>query len=78
MERLDRTTAQRVRAAILRHAETEYGDVIRLQGTSEPVFRLRGGDYCVLFHFEPPAANDRDRRESMVIERVLHRRDAYR
>ena len=35
--------------AIRRFAETGPDDVMKLQGSYSPEFRLRGGDYCVRF-----------------------------
>jgi mRNA-degrading endonuclease RelE of RelBE toxin-antitoxin system len=78
LRRLDRTAAERVRNAVVRYAETDHGAVIRLQGADPPAWRLRVGDYRVLFHFEDTAAEDKDRRQWMMVEQVLHRREAYR
>jgi mRNA-degrading endonuclease RelE of RelBE toxin-antitoxin system len=66
---LDRGIARRIRAGILRYAETETGDVIRLLGEGR-VFRLRGGDWRVLF--------ENLKADQIRVMRVLHRSQAYR
>jgi mRNA interferase RelE/StbE len=50
-ECLDRRARERVVTAVERFAETEHGDVKRLQGVDPPAWRLRVGDYRVLFEF---------------------------
>ncbi len=52
LRRLDRTATERVRNAVLRYAESDLGAVVRLQGVNPPAWRLRVGDYWVLFHYE--------------------------
>ncbi|MHB8576940.1 MAG: type II toxin-antitoxin system RelE family toxin [Dehalococcoidia bacterium] len=78
LRRLDPTVADRVRRAILHYAETERGDVRHLVNSVPPTWRLRVGDYRVRFTVEPASADDNDRREWLMIEHVLHRREAYR
>jgi mRNA interferase RelE/StbE len=66
---LDRSIARRV-AQKLRSIETEgriVGDVKRLTGDS-PRFRLRVGDYRVLFRIDA---------DTMNVYRIAHRREAY-
>lgn len=47
-----------------------YGNTIkRLQGTAEPLYRLRVGDYRVIFHLEGTRVR---------VEQVVHRRDLDR
>jgi len=47
-----------------------YGNTIkRLQGTTEPLYRLRVGDYRVIFHLEGTRVR---------VEQVVHRRDLDR
>ena len=65
---LDRQVNQRVRAAIERLAAGD-GDVRRLAGIAPPLFRLRIGDWRVLFRYDGVA---------IVILRVLPRDKAYR
>ncbi len=48
---MDRQVAERVRTAVRRLAETQYGDVIRLTST-EPEWRLRVGDWRVRFVYD--------------------------
>lgn len=65
---LDPNVARRVIAAVSRYVENGHGDVKRLAG-SEGEYRLRVGDYRVRFTLPPGG---------MHVERVLHRREAYR
>jgi mRNA interferase RelE/StbE len=68
VRRLDRDTAMRILSALHRFAETGQGDVKRLKGQTEEL-RLRVGDYRVRFIEES---------DSLHINRVLHRKEAYR
>ncbi|MEX0774259.1 MAG: type II toxin-antitoxin system RelE/ParE family toxin [Phycisphaeraceae bacterium] len=67
LERLPRPLAQRVIAKIEAMREDLHGDVKRLTNFS-PEYRLRVGDYRVLFDLES---------SNVIIYRVIHRRDAY-
>jgi len=69
MRRLDRDSADRVREAVNRFAATGQGDVRKLAGGGDE-YRLRVGDYRVRFTYQE--------RTTMVVLRVLHRREAYR
>ena len=69
IRRLDRDTAMRIFAALLRFAETGEGDIKKLQGESGEL-RLRVGDYRVRFTEEPD--------DTLRIHFVRHRKDAYR
>ena len=66
---LDRPTAMRVFEGVLRFARTGSGDVNALHGDTAGAFRLRLGDYRVLFTLEDDA---------MRIFGVRHRSEAYR
>jgi len=66
---IDQMTALRILRALAQFAATEEGDVKRLQGIDPPEFRLRVGDYRLLFHELPGA---------IEIVSVKHRREAYR
>ena len=66
---LDRPTAMRLFEGILRFAQTGSGDVNALHGDLAGAFRLRLGDYRVLFTLEEDA---------MRIFGVRHRSQAYR
>jgi mRNA interferase RelE/StbE len=68
--RQDQRTAQRIVDAVNRLAEHNIGDVRKLAGGSGE-YRLRVGDWRVLFAFE-------DAGQTLLILRVLNRRDAYR
>ena len=64
------------RLRILRRIKTlegnplPYGNTIkRLRGTTEPLYRLRVGDYRVIFHLEETKVR---------VEQVVHRRDLDR
>jgi mRNA interferase RelE/StbE len=66
---LDQPTAMRLFEGILRFARTGAGDVNTLHGDLAGAFRLRLGDYRVLFNLEE---------EVMRIFGVRHRSKAYR
>jgi len=66
---IDRDTAMRIFDGILRFASTGSGDVTSLHGDMAGAFRLRLGDYRVLFGF---------RLGSMQVFGVRHRSEAYR
>lgn len=66
---LDRSTAMRIFEGLLHFAGTGAGDVRALHGDLAGAFRLRLGDYRVLFTLE----ND-----VMRIFGVRHRSEAYR
>jgi mRNA interferase RelE/StbE len=65
---LDRTVRQRVQSAIERLASND-GDVRKLVGIDPPVFRVRVGDWRVLFGYAG---------HTIVIRRILPRDKAYR
>lgn len=52
LRRLDRQVADRVLVAIERYAETAQGDVRVLTGVTPPTWRLRVGDWRVLFEYQ--------------------------
>ena len=68
VRRLDRATAMRVFEGILHYARSGAGDVQPLQGEWIRCFRLRIGDYRVLFTLE---------QDAMRIFGVRHRSRAY-
>lgn len=68
VRRLDRPTAMRVFEGVLHFARTGSGDLAGLQGRFAGSFRLRVGDYRVLFKFE---------QQTMSIFAVHHRSSAY-
>ena len=49
--RLDRKTRERIIAAVERLAATEQGDVKRLTNVRPPEWRLRVGDWRIIFAF---------------------------
>jgi mRNA interferase RelE/StbE len=69
VRRLDRNAAMRLFAGILHYALTGGGDVKPLHGDMAGAFRLRLGDYRVLFSLHDDA---------MRIFGVRNRREAYR
>ena len=69
MRALDRSTAMRLFEGTLHFARTGSGDVNALHGDMAGAFRLRLGDYRVLFTLE---------RNVMRIFGVRHRSQAYR
>jgi mRNA interferase RelE/StbE len=66
---LDRLTAMRLFEGILHFARTGSGDVKALHGDMAGSFRLRFGDYRVLFTLE---------QNTMRIFGARHRSEAYR
>ncbi|MGD0668703.1 MAG: type II toxin-antitoxin system RelE/ParE family toxin [Bryobacteraceae bacterium] len=69
VRRLDRSTAMHIFESVLRCARMGGGDVIPLHGDMAGYFRLRIGDYRVLFALEGG---------TMRIFGVRHRSEAYR
>jgi mRNA interferase RelE/StbE len=62
--------ARRIGGSIDRYAETGAGDVRKLEGV-QGLYRLRVGDYRVIFEFE-------DGQLVVVVLRIRNRRDVYR
>lgn len=71
LEKLERPLRERIVSAIERLVESGEGDVRRLVGTDPPEFRLRVGDWRVLFRSDSTT-------KAIVIVRVLPRDKAYR
>lgn len=69
LARLDRIAAIRVKQAVERFANAGIGGAKKLQGIDPPMFRLRVGDYRVLF---------RRNNKTINVARVRNRREAYR
>lgn len=70
MRNLDKSTRERLRAAIRLLAETNRGDLVKLRdGSGE--WRLRVGDWRAILRFDNPNGE-------MHILRVQHRRESYR
>lgn len=67
---LDPPVRRRVLAAMARLAETDAGNVTKLQGRNAE-WRLRVGDWRVILTFDYPNS-------TIIVWRVQHRRDAYR
>lgn len=68
--RRDAGQARRIAEAVARYVAHDQGDVRKLAGQDD-IYRLRVGDWRVLFAFD-------DGGRTVVILRVLNRRDAYR
>ena len=68
--RQDRRTAQRISDMVDQLAEHNLGDVKKLAGEAGE-YRLRVGSWRVLFTFQ-------DGGRTLLVSRVLNRRDAYR
>jgi mRNA interferase RelE/StbE len=66
---VDRPTAMQLFESILHFARTGSGDVKALHGDMAGAFRLRRGDYRILFKLE---------QNTMRIFGVRHRSEAYR
>jgi mRNA interferase RelE/StbE len=69
VRRLDRVVALQLFEGILHYASTGGGDVAPLHGDMAGAFRLRVGDYRVLFSLQD---------HTMRIFGVRHRSEAYR
>jgi mRNA interferase RelE/StbE len=69
MAALDKEIARRVKRAAERLAESDAGNVRKLQGFDPPQYRLRVGDWRVRF---------RCGADAIRILRVRNRREAYR
>jgi len=70
LRRLDRQSVELVRVAVRRYAETQHGDVRKLEGIPGR-YRRRVGDYRVVFR--------RERGQLVILVlHVGHRRDVYR
>jgi mRNA interferase RelE/StbE len=66
---IDRETAIRILRALTEYAESGIGDVKALSGLWKGFFRLRVGEYRVIFSITS---------EQITILRVCHRSDVYR
>ena len=69
LAKLERRVRQRVKSAVRQFADTGHGRIKRLGGFAARRFRLRVGEWRVLFRRETGAIH---------IHRVLHRREAHR
>lgn len=67
---LDRATRLRIAAALQRLVQNNAGNVKKLQGIDPPEYRLRTGDWRVRLSYPEP--------ETVCVNRVLNRKDAYR
>ena len=66
---IDRESAMRILIALTHYGESGAGDIRALSGEWDGYFRLRLGDFRVIFQIVP---------EAIVIVRVRHRSDVYR
>ena len=72
IRKLSRANQERVRKAILDLAQDPRPEGARkLQGSTEPLYRIRTGDYRVIYEVQ-------DDRLIVLVVRVRHRREAYR
>ena len=69
LRKLTKTDRRRIERALRRFADQESVDCRRLHGFKRPRYRLRKGDWRVMFKKEDGG---------FKIMRVLHRREAYR
>lgn len=67
---IDRDTALRLLKSLTRFVETDAGDVKQLQGFHPPRFRLRMGDWRIVFRKRGD--------DAIEVIRVRNRKDAYR
>jgi mRNA interferase RelE/StbE len=66
---VDRENAMRILLALTRYAESGEGDIKALSGDWDGYYRLRVGDFRVIFRIIS---------EELVIVRIRHRSDVYR
>jgi len=66
---LDRDSAMRILLALTRYGESGEGDIKALSGEWKEYFRLRVGDFRVIFLAAP---------DEITVVRVRHRSDVYR
>ena len=66
---VDRESAMRILLALTRYGESGEGDIKALSGDWDGYYRLRVGDFRVIFTIAS---------EGIVIVRVRHRSDVYR
>ena len=66
---IDRSAAIRILHALTRYSESGQGDIRNLEGEFQGHFRLRAGDYRVVF---------RQKEDTITIVRVRHRSESYR
>ena len=69
MNGVDRESAMRILPALTRYGESGEGNIKALSGDWDGYFRLRVGDFRVIFQTSP---------EEIAIVRVRHRSDVYR
>lgn len=69
LRRIQKQDASRIADALERLADDLFGDVKRLTNFT-PEYRLRVGQYRVLFEIE--------NENRVVVYRIVHRREAYR
>jgi mRNA-degrading endonuclease RelE of RelBE toxin-antitoxin system len=67
---IDRDIALRLLKALDRFVKTDSGNVKQLEGFEPPVFRLRSGDWRIMFRY----LGD----DAIEVVRVRNRREAYR
>lgn len=70
LRKLARDVADRVTAAVVELAATGRGDVVKLVDVRPPAYRLRVGDWRVIFRRDSVAG-------VLVVLRVVNRREAY-
>ena len=69
LAKLDKESARRINQAVQRLAQTNVGDVKKLQAIEPAEYRLRVGDYRVRFYQDEA---------TIRILQIRNRRDAYR
>lgn len=70
LDGLDKSSRLRVLASLQRLVENDSGNVKKLHGIDPPEFRLRVGEWRVRFSYPDP--------ETVRVNRILNRKDAYR
>lgn len=70
LNNLDPPAKKRIVSKVERFASTGHGDVAKLRGYDQDRYRLRVGDWRVLFSYELEG-------EVLLVRRVAGREDAY-
>lgn len=68
LKRLGKNTAVRITKRIMAMSDDLQGDIKKLQD-NEPNYRMRVGDFRVLFDLEG---------NNVIVYRVMHRKESYR
>jgi mRNA-degrading endonuclease RelE of RelBE toxin-antitoxin system len=80
LAKIESVYRKRIVEALERFAATGHGDVLKLQGRQLDAWRLRVGDYRVIFNEETRVTEEGDTEtviDLVIVNEVGHRRDIY-